>query len=98
MAKKQDLKALRRMISEAHQILETSPELPQGRTARALELLGDSVALADHLLTIEPAAVLGKMGGKATAKRGPEYFRKIAGMRKTKAGGRPKSSSEDKAT
>jgi hypothetical protein len=98
MAKTQDLKALRRMISEAHQILETSPELPQGRTARALELLGDSVALADHLLTIEPAAVLGKMGGKATAKRGPEYFRKIAGMRKTRAGGRPKSKGEDKAT
>jgi len=93
MAKTQDLKALRRMISEAHQILQTSPELRQGRTPRALELLGDSVALADYLLTIEPAAVLGKMGGKATAKRGPEYFRKIAGMRKTKAGGRPRAQS-----
>jgi hypothetical protein len=57
MAKTQDLKALRRMISEAHQILQTSPELPQGRTPRALELLGDSVALADYLLTIEPAAL-----------------------------------------
>src|ERR1017187_2009598 len=73
MAKRQDLKALRRMIAEAHQIIETSPELPQGRTARALELLGDSVVLADYLLTIEPAAVLGKMGGKATAKRGPRF-------------------------
>jgi hypothetical protein len=90
MAKRQDLKALQGMISEAHQIIETSPELPQGRTARALELLGDSVVLADYLLTIEPAAVLGKMGGKATAKRGPEYFRKIAAMRKTRAGGRPR--------
>ena len=89
MAKRQDLKALRRMIAEAHQILQTSPDLPEGRTARANELLGDAVVLADHLLTIEPAAVLGAMGGKATAKRGPEYFRKIAGMRKTKAGGRP---------
>ena len=78
------------MISEAHQILETSPELPQGRTARARELLGDSVVLADYLLTIEPAAVLGKMGGKATARKGSEYFRKIAAMRKTKAGGRPR--------
>ena len=90
MAKRQDLKALRRMIAEAHQILETSPELPQGRTTRALELLGDSVVLADYLLTIEPAAVLGKMGGKATAKRGPEYYRQIAAMRKTRAGGRPR--------
>ena len=79
------------MIAEAHQILQTSPELLQGRTARALELLGDSVRLADHLLTIEPAAVLGKMGGKATAKRGADYFRKIAGMRKTRAGGRPRT-------
>jgi hypothetical protein len=90
MPRTQDLKALRRMISEAHQILQTSPELPQGRTARALELLGDSVVLADYLLTIEPAAVLGKMGGKATAKKGSEYFRQIAAMRKTRAGGRPR--------
>jgi hypothetical protein len=37
-----------------------------------------------------PAAVsLGRKGGKATAKRGSEYFRKIAAMRKTRAGGRP---------
>lgn len=77
------------MIAEAHQILQTSPELPEGRTVRANELLGDAVVLADHLLTIEPAAILGKMGGKATAKRGSEYFRNIAAMRKTKAGGRP---------
>ena len=80
------------MVAEAHQILKTSPELPEGRTARANDLLGDAVVLADYLLTVEPAAVLGAMGGKATAKRGPEYFRKIAGMRRTKAGGRPKKS------
>jgi hypothetical protein len=37
-----------------------------------------------------PAAVsLGRRGGKATAERGPEYFRKIQAMRKTKGGGRP---------
>ena len=37
-----------------------------------------------------PAAVaLGRRGGKATAKRGPEYFRQINAMRKTRAGGRP---------
>ena len=94
MAKTQDLKALRRMISEAKTLLETSPALPQGRTTRALELLGDSVTLADFLLTIEQAAVLGKMGGKATAKRGPEYFRQIAAMRKTKGGGRPRKKTD----
>jgi hypothetical protein len=31
----------------------------------------------------------GKIGGKKTAKRGPEYFRKIAAMRKEFKGGRP---------
>lgn len=77
------------MIAVAYQILRTSPELPEGRTARANELLGDAVVLADYLLTVEPAAVLGAIGGKATAKRGPGYFRQIAAMRKTKAGGRP---------
>lgn len=77
------------MIAEAKTLLDTSPELPQGRTQRATELLGDAVILADHLLTIEPAAVLGKLGGKVTAKRGSAYFRKIAAMRKTRGGGRP---------
>ncbi len=38
----------------------------------------------------DPAAVsLGRKGGQSTAKRGPDYFRKIAAMRKTLAGGRP---------
>jgi hypothetical protein len=38
-----------------------------------------------------PAAVaLGRKGGKAIAKRGPDYFRKLQAMRKTKGGGRPK--------
>jgi hypothetical protein len=41
-------------------------------------------------MTKNPAAVaLGRRGGKSTAKRGPDYFRKIAAMRKTHAGGRP---------
>ena len=71
MPRTQDLWALRPMIGEAKTLPETFPELPQGRTTRALELLGDSVALADYLLTIEPAAALGKLGGKAPAKRGP---------------------------
>jgi hypothetical protein len=33
---------------------------------------------------------LGKKGGLKTAQRGPEYFAKIAAMRKTRAGGRPR--------
>jgi hypothetical protein len=33
------------------------------------------------------------MGGQQTAKRGPDYFRKIAGKRKTYRGGWPKKES-----
>jgi hypothetical protein len=90
--KKTDLKALRNLIAEAETILSTTT-LPQGRAERAGELLSVAVKLADHLLTEKPAAVLGAKGGKATAKRGPEYFKRIAAMRKTRAGGRPKSGS-----
>ena len=92
MPKRQDLKALRSMIAEVKTLIDTSPELPQGRAQRAQELLGNAVMLTDFLLTQEPAVVLGTKGGKATAKRGPEYFRKIAAMRKTKGGGRPRKS------
>jgi hypothetical protein len=76
------------------EVLETSPDLPEDRSQRANELLGDAVVLADYLLTVEPAATLGAKGGKGkvTAKRDPEYFRVIAAMRKTKAGGRPRKS------
>jgi hypothetical protein len=49
--------------------------------------------VTDDLLALSPAAALGKRGGKVTAKRVPDYFRKIAGMRKTHGGGRPPSKS-----
>jgi hypothetical protein len=32
----------------------------------------------------------GRIGGRKTAERGPEYFAEIQAMRKTKGGGRPK--------
>ncbi len=75
------------MIAEAETILSIIT-LPEGRAERARELLSASVKLADELLKASPAAVLGAKGGKKTAERGPEYFRKIAGMRKKKGGGR----------
>ena len=93
MAKRNDLKSLRNLISEAQSLLTTT-ELPEGRSQRAHELLTAAVALADDLLEQSPAATLGAKGGKATAKRGPEYFRKIAAMRKEHKGGRP--AKEDK--
>jgi len=84
-----DLRALRNLVSEADLILATT-DLPQGRATRCRELLGAALKLTDHLLTIKPAATLGKRGGLKTARRGPEYFRKIAAMRRTRAGGRPR--------
>jgi hypothetical protein len=92
MPKRADLKALRNMIAEAETILKTTT-LPQGRAERARELLGTATKLADHLLTEKPAAVLGAKGGKKTAKlmtaKDPDYYKRIAAMRKTRAGGRP---------
>ena len=44
----------------------------------------------------QAAVELGKRGGAAMAKRGPEYFKRISAMRKNKRGGRPKKA--DRAT
>ena len=87
-----ELQALRNMIVEVDLILATTP-LPENRTARSRELLGAALALADDLIAQakkSPAAILGHKGGSTTAKRGSEYYRKIAGMRKKRAGGRPR--------
>ena len=61
--------------------------------------LEDCIALVDgaiHRAELLKAAVTkaaskrGRLGGTKTAERGPEYFAKIAAMRKTRGGGRPK--------
>ncbi|HET8546688.1 MAG TPA: hypothetical protein VFL57_01720 [Bryobacteraceae bacterium] len=83
------LRALRNLLTEAETILATTT-LPQGRAERAHELLRAALALTDDLLKVNPAAVLGEKGGRKTAERGPDYFRKIAAKRKTRAGGRPR--------
>jgi hypothetical protein len=89
MADNPELSALRNLILEAHAIIDTS-KLPEGRTKRATEVLSAAIALVDDLLTNRPAAALGAKGGQKTAERGSDYFKKIAAMRKTNAGGRPK--------
>jgi hypothetical protein len=90
MGKKNDLKALRNLIASAQELLSTT-SLPEGRSQRAHELLTAAVHLADDLLEQNPAATLGAKGGKETAKRGSEYFRKLAAKRKEFKGGRPKT-------
>jgi|SRR6516162_9519924 hypothetical protein len=88
-----ELSALRLLIMQARDNV-AGIESSQGRAVRAKELLDSALALADDLLTVKPAAVIGAKGGKATAKRmrkkDPEYYTRIAGMRKKRAGGRPK--------
>ena len=86
--RERDLHALRNMIDEAQMLLETT-DLPEGRSQRAQEILTSALSLADDLIETSPAAALGAKGGKKTAERGSEYFRKIAAMRKTRGGGRP---------
>lgn len=97
MSRRNELATLKKLIAEADLILATTPPLPENRTARCRELLGTALALADDLLKqtkLPAAAILGKKGGSVTAKRGSDYFRKLAARRKTHGGGRPRKESD----
>lgn len=87
--KSRELTALRRVLAQLDQNLSL---LDADRTARCRELLKSARALTDDMAKqakLPAAAVLGAKGGTVTAKRGSEYFRQLAAMRKTRAGGRP---------
>ena len=64
-----------------------APTLEESRT-----LVADALSRADKLAKAVLAAPVkrGRKGGTKTAERGPEYFRQIAAMRKTRGGGRPR--------
>lgn len=88
---RRDLKVLHRLVNQADLVLATIPD-PHPSIASARESLTAALALFADLAKRQPdAAALGAKGGKATAKRGPEYFAQIAAMRKQRKGGRPKS-------
>src|SRR5436305_1588237 len=88
--KQKDLKALHRIISQADLALGTIAH-PHPSIARSRELLKAALALSKDLIERPPEAVaLGAIGGRKTAERGPEYYAKIAGMRKARKGGRPR--------
>jgi hypothetical protein len=59
-------------------------------------LAADALHQAESLALdmTDTASKIGRMGGKQTAKRGSDYFRKIAGKRKTYRGGRPRKQAE----
>jgi hypothetical protein len=92
------LKALRNLISETDLILETTPDLPQNRTACSRENLRAALALVDDLIgqqRMSAAAVMGHKGGSSlAATRGPDYFRKLAAKRTNRRGGRPRKRAE----
>jgi len=92
------LQALKNLIAETDLILETTPNLPQNRTACCRENMRAALALVGDLLNqqrMTPAAVMGHKGGSMTSRRlGPEHYRKMAAARKTRAGGRPRKQAE----
>ena len=92
------LEALRNLILEADLVLETTPPLPQNRTAACRESLRAAIAIADDLLKhsrMDAAAVLGSKGGSATARKlGLDHYKRMAAARKTRAGGRPRKQAE----
>jgi hypothetical protein len=95
-SKRTELASLKRLLAETDLILSTT-SLPENRTARCRELLGAAIALTDDLLRqskMPAAAMLGRKGGSVTAKRGSDYFRKLAARRKTHGGGRPRKESD----
>jgi hypothetical protein len=89
--KRTDLHTLKRLLNELDRVLKSRP-LPPDISARSQELFRSIFALTDDLIERTPAAQLGALGGKETAKRGPEYFASISAMRKTRRGGRPRKS------
>lgn len=90
-----DIAALNGLIKELDLVLKATT-LPKTIEARAKELMASILALSEDLKERrataydKPAAILGSRGGVKTAERGSEYYAKIAAMRKTKAGGRPR--------
>lgn len=94
---RQELTALKNLISDADRILETCPPLPENRTNACREILRTALALTDDLIknAPTPAATLGHKGGSVTARRhGSEHYRQMAAKRKTHGGGRPRKDSD----
>jgi uncharacterized protein involved in exopolysaccharide biosynthesis len=91
---RRDLKALRNLINQADLSLALVPEHPSIASAR--ESLNAALALSKDLISrfADPlragAAAMGAKGGSKTAQRGPEFYARIAAMRKTRSGGRPR--------
>src|SRR5436305_1834091 len=91
---RRSLQAFKNLIADVDLILETTPPLPQNRTAACREARRAALALTDDLMKqskLAPAVIMGHKGGSTTSERhGPEHYRKMAANRQTRAGGRPR--------
>lgn len=95
-AQRQQLQALKRLISQAEMVY-SDRAVPDTVRNRGAELFNAASALVTDLLKDDrssAAAELGAKGGSQTAKRGSDYFRQLAGKRKTLGGGRPRKDTE----
>jgi hypothetical protein len=93
-----ELTTLKNLLTETDYLLATLPPLPENRTARCRELLTSALALTDDLLKqgkTPPAVALGRKGGLVSAKKGSDYFRRLAAKRKTHGGGRPRKADSE---
>jgi hypothetical protein len=70
--------------------LRRASEVPTLDAARML--IEEAIQRTERLSRAVSMAAIkyGRKGGTKTAERGPDYFRRIAAMRKTRAGGRPR--------
>jgi hypothetical protein len=83
-------------VVKAENELRAIPEVPWPEWGISL-FHTDIIELADERITVENLVrrknpelfEAGRMGGTETAKRGPEYFRRLQSKRKVRAGGRP---------
>ena len=67
-------------------------DLPEDK-AKSLKLVNQARAKLEGIaaaLSQGVGVLFGSRGGTKTAERGPDYYRKIAAMRKTRGGGRPR--------
>jgi molybdenum-dependent DNA-binding transcriptional regulator ModE len=74
--------------------LHKAQEAPTLEQSRAL--IAEAIQRLERLskVVLTAAEKRGRKGGTKTAERGPDYFRQIAAMRKTRAGGRPRKQAE----
>jgi hypothetical protein len=90
-------------VVKAEPELRAIPEVPSPEGGIALfycdviELAKGRVTIKDLVRRKNPeiftAAELGRKGGRAIARRGPDYFRELQAKRKERKGGRPPSKS-----